>query len=437
MASGPSLWRGISRSYAKTPLPYNSSAFVVLLGVMVAAPLKAQHLRSSAPDTSCRCRIELHRITRLGSPQDTVALSERTQLGGQSSRGDFYAADILPPGTVAVFDSAGHLISTIGRNGHGPGDLYGARYAEVTHGDSVLVLDLVRLSLFAPNGAFVRTVNLPRGLRAFRFAVLPDGKVLLNNYMPSHPAFTLLDEHYTEVRTFGRSIAGERFPDSDALLFLISPLDSGRFVAIQQRHSFLVQVWDTTGHLVREFGRDRDPSWFPPWTFQQWLARTPQSAPFPGIIGAYANLKTRQLWITALVADRRWREVAPKPEPGGREVRGPLSLGVNELARFLRHGCGSPQPGYWPSAHLPALRRVCGRRRAKRTIVDSEGRPDGALRRGDVAAGSGAVAIASKRGEGYGGATKIRACREGFPAGRGLPGAVGMCPCADGPVRSA
>ena len=144
---------------------------------MITVPLRGQELHRFAPDPSCGCSIALHRVARLGAPHDTVALSERTQFAGQSSRGEFYAAEILPPGTVAVFDSAGRLMSTIGRNGHGPGDLSGPRYAVVTPGDSLLVLDLARLSLFAPNGKFVRTENLPAGLSAFRFAVLPGGKV--------------------------------------------------------------------------------------------------------------------------------------------------------------------------------------------------------------------------------------------------------------------
>lgn len=301
---------------------------VLVAGAAASSP--AQELRSFGADRACGCSVVLRHVARLGREADTVAVSTRSDLA-RTSRGVYYLAPHHQDGTVAVLSSDGKLVSSIGRAGGGPGELSGIRDIRTAAGDSLLVLDYSRLTLFDPTGAFVRAKSLPDGLQAFRMSVMADGKVVLNNYMPRRRSFTLLDAQYAEIRTFGRSIAGARFPDSDAMQFLLAPLDSGRFAAVQQHSAFLVQVWDTSGVMRKEFRRD--PVWFTPSTFQERLARTPRSPPFTRVVGAYADLARRQLWIAALVADRNWRAVAPPVEPGKREIPGFLSLKVSDYPR--------------------------------------------------------------------------------------------------------
>jgi hypothetical protein len=290
----------------------------------------AQTIRAERPDPTCRCAVVLTLSAELGRARDTVAVSERSFVT-KDSRGFFYAAPIHPQGTVARFDRSGAHVGTVGRAGSGPGELSSVQYVTVTPGDSVLVMEHNRLSLFSPEGLFARAAALPGGVGTFRVVVLSDGRMVLNNFMPARRSFTLLDQRLSEVRTFGRSIAGRSFPDSDAMQFLIVPLDSGRFAAVQQNHSFLVQVWDTAGRLVREL--KREPEWFTPWTTEQRLARTPRDPPFVRVMGAHVDLRERHLWITALVPDRRWQDVAPRPEPGRREVPGWLALQVQDYPR--------------------------------------------------------------------------------------------------------
>lgn len=249
----------------------------------------------------------------------------------RDSRGFYYVAPLHQDGMVAVFGRDGTFVSSAGRPGQGPGELAGIRDVRSTPGDSLLVLDYMRLTLFAPAGGFVRTHTLPEGLQAFRMSVLADGKVVLNNYMPSRRSFTLLDAQHNEIRTFGRSIASDRFRDSDAMQFLLAPLDSGRFAAVQQHYQYLIQVWDTAGVLKKEISRD--PGWFARSTFEERLARTPRSPPFARVVGVHADLAKRQLWIVALVPDRNWRAVAPAVEPGSREIPGWLTLPVSDYKR--------------------------------------------------------------------------------------------------------
>jgi hypothetical protein len=191
------------------------------------------------------------------------------------------------------------------------------------------VYDQERLSLFAPDGRFVRSARIRGGALAFRFAVLSHGKVLLNNYYPTHKSFQLLSTTDSAVTSFGRSIVGQRFPDSDELQFRMVDVGNGEFVAVQQNYSYLVQVWDTTGRLVREFAPSTD--WFRPWTRAERLAQGPGSTPFPSVQGAFVDQQSRALFVTAMVPDPGWRaKAAPQPDViRGREVTNwsPLPLG--------------------------------------------------------------------------------------------------------------
>ncbi|HEX6314973.1 MAG TPA: hypothetical protein VFZ73_08945, partial [Gemmatimonadaceae bacterium] len=251
----------------------------------------------------------------------------------RDTRGRYYAAPVQPQGVVAVLAPSGEHVATIGRAGRGPGDLYSIRDVKTTTGDSLLVFDYLRLSLFSPSGAFVRSAQVPNGLLGFRFAVLSDGKVVVNNYFPTRPSFALLDRDLNEIRSFGRSIAKERFPDSDALQFVMAPLDSGRFIAVQQNHRFLLQVWDTGGVLHKEIARE--PEWFKQWSYEDRLARTPQAPPFPKVLSVYTDLERRWLWISAAVADPTWRKVTSKGgvPARGREVAETKMISVYEYER--------------------------------------------------------------------------------------------------------
>ncbi|HEX2079622.1 MAG TPA: hypothetical protein VHG08_17985, partial [Longimicrobium sp.] len=67
------------------------------------------------------------------------------------SRGRVYVGDWFAA-RVAVLDSAGRLVGTVGRRGLGPGEFRSIRGVQVLPGDSVLVFDpsAARLSVFAP-----------------------------------------------------------------------------------------------------------------------------------------------------------------------------------------------------------------------------------------------------------------------------------------------
>jgi hypothetical protein len=148
--------------------------------------------------------------------------------------------------------------------------------------------------------------------------VLKSGHVVVNNYSPTHPSFVLLDRTFAALREFGSTTPADSRNDSDAIQYLLAELESERFAAVQQYYRYGVEIWDTTGSLVRRL--DRTPDWYRPWTEADKLARARQMAGFPVIEGVYAD--GQRLWVAARVPDSQWREPraqSPAPERG-REI---------------------------------------------------------------------------------------------------------------------
>lgn len=259
--------------------------------------------QSAAEDTACRCRIVLHKVVSLGDNDDAVVLRPGTVLS-RDAAGRYLASVTDAQSSIGVFAANGNPLASFGRRGSGPGELERIRYAQAMQGDSVLVMDQRNLTLFAPSGSPERWGALPNGVAAFRFAVLKSGHVVVNNYFPTHPSMILLDRTFAAVREFGSTTPADSRNDSDAIQYHVVGLDSGRFVAVRQNYRYGIEVWDTTGTLVRQF--DRVPAWYRPWTESDKRAHNHRTHAFPVITGVYAD--GAQLWIAARVPDPTWKD---------------------------------------------------------------------------------------------------------------------------------
>ena len=289
----------------------------------------AQDKHSGAIDTMCRCRIVLRHVVTLGHEADTIALLQQSTVA-RDSRGQFYVAPVLPYGAVAIYDSAGRFKSMVGRRGAGPGELGRIRDVAVIPGDSLVAYDQNRLVMFAPDGKHVRTSIITSGSRGFYFAALDNGVLIINNYSPTQPAFYLVDPDFKGGRKFGRSVGGDRF-GSDELLFHIAGIGDGQFVAVQQNHRFGMQVWDTTGRMVREY--TRQPDWFPAWTRADRVRIG--FGTLPSVLGVHYEPSRERVWIVATVADPKWKPQAPPNAPTGSEGGGfpPVPVAAFDRAR--------------------------------------------------------------------------------------------------------
>ncbi len=114
-------------------------------------PSGAFHVRNVAPsawaDTSAWTLVE---DLRIGGPDTTTPLEHPAGLA-IDTQGRIYVSD----GQVKLFDPAGQLIRTVGRDGEGPGEYRSAYLA--TLGDQLVLQDIAlgRLSVFDSSGRFL------------------------------------------------------------------------------------------------------------------------------------------------------------------------------------------------------------------------------------------------------------------------------------------
>jgi len=98
-------------------------------------------------------RLTLERTLEVGSMEGPDALGEVTSVV-EGPSGELFVTQFGDP-TVRVFGSDGALVRQIGRRGEGPGEFI--RPGRIGfRGDSLWVLDGVRLSLFGPSEALIR-----------------------------------------------------------------------------------------------------------------------------------------------------------------------------------------------------------------------------------------------------------------------------------------
>lgn len=97
-----------------------------------------------------------------GGLSDPEAFVEATTLV-RDAQGRLYAYPVGDPGEVAIYDSTGAYLRTIGGFGDGPGELRAPAQVAIGPGDSVYVLDRGsrRVSVFDPQHEFVRSQLLP------------------------------------------------------------------------------------------------------------------------------------------------------------------------------------------------------------------------------------------------------------------------------------
>ncbi|HEX2203655.1 MAG TPA: 6-bladed beta-propeller [Longimicrobium sp.] len=133
----------------------SSSSAIALLSAVVLSLCTPGCGRAQGAETFPDARqrreaaIEVREVARSWS--DTL-LTEVTGLD-VDSRGRIYVGDWMAA-RVAVLDSTGTLVRTLGRKGLGPGEFRSVRGLQVLPGDSLMVYDpsAARLSVFPPDG---------------------------------------------------------------------------------------------------------------------------------------------------------------------------------------------------------------------------------------------------------------------------------------------
>lgn len=242
---------------------------------------------------------------------------------------------------VLIFDFAGSFLTAWGGPGEGPGELDGIQSLLKCGGDTILVEERTRISLFDPHGRFLRAARTVRGLaphNAFDLAGVSwdCARVLLTVQQSPHPdhagevLYREVEAYWAALRGLDRRVLGT-FPGSQVLAVELG----GSLTVV--RFAFGVEPqWASDGKLafygpadryeVRVLGEDtrlaRIVRWVAPrdsiteeeWErwFQQrdrYLAQSPYEAPAfppravhpdPGVRPAYADLvadEAGNLWV--------------------------------------------------------------------------------------------------------------------------------------------
>ena len=175
-----------------------------------------------------------------------------------NSHGEMYVTE-HSNGQVAVFDSSGKRINTIGSKGHGPGQFLSPRYIAIDMNDNVYVTSDHKLQKFNRNGKFVKRVgsgsvgskpgefNFPRGVKVYQNQL----------YVCNHDnnRIEVFDLELSFITSFGSKGSGQgQFDKPNDLAF-----DSQRNIYVSEYTNDRVQVLDHNGCYLRQFGNKSWP----------------------------------------------------------------------------------------------------------------------------------------------------------------------------------
>lgn len=145
-------------------LPTRATVFLALLLTLAGAGCAGAQDGGAFPDAQAR-RAAAFPVREAGRSRVDSLFTQVTAID-VDSRGRIYAGDWYTA-RVAVLDSSGALLGTVGRKGLGPGEFRSIRGVQVLPGDSLLVYDpnAARLSTFAPDSSRAASVvNLAAAL---------------------------------------------------------------------------------------------------------------------------------------------------------------------------------------------------------------------------------------------------------------------------------
>lgn len=279
-------------------------------------------------------------------------------------------------GTLAVWSTAGEFMYTLGRPGHGPGEIAprGTSLLLAGYGDTLFVLDASnRWSVFDSAGAFVRTF-LGTGTGRYSGSVILAGDFILTggglSGAASAHSFQVADRAGVTVHSFGDIATGDVSDAFPVPARKVAAAGNGSFWALPahgQRGGLVLERWTIDGRRERRLTYDLP--WLPANGYRD--PGDPQEPVLPEY--EYLNVDSGGLvWIAVSVRDRRWRRTpaALRQQRAQELYDGRLLVASEEsgevLASHLYDGPEDPMP--------PFARMVPGTRLSYRSVRDENDR---------------------------------------------------------------
>ena len=175
-----------------------------------------------------------------------------------NSHGEMYVTERFN-GQVAVFDSSGKRINTIGSKGHGPGQFLSPCCIAIDTNDNIYVTSNHKLQKFNRNGEFVKSVgsgssgrkpgefNNPRGVKIYQNQIYMCDK--------DNNRIQVFDLELSFIKSFGCKGFGQReFDGPNDLAF-----DSQGNIYVIESNSNRVQILGNNHRYLRQFGNKGAP----------------------------------------------------------------------------------------------------------------------------------------------------------------------------------
>lgn len=339
-----------------------------ILASLLPALAAAQAVTDIPNASGCRgCRITVTRIATLGAFDGPGIIESENTGAVVDGRGRYFLFQPYRP-WVKVFDARGRYVTTMGREGAGPGEFRGVGMVRIGRGDTIHVFDaeLARHSVFAPDLRFVRahpTELMPQvdGI------VLADGRVVIPQLVTT-PERVGLPLHLIRdgrvERSFG-SESGAFRPDLPELLARSAAPAQDGGIWSAHRYRYRIELWTAAGRKTRELRRE--VAWFPPHT-GNWRPST--TTPPPTLLREVWQDAEGLLWARILVADRDWRRAVSTGGPHGSTITS------NDAYRDTLLEVIDPVRGrVLASARLPNTFLHLGRNRVGAVVTNADGVP--------------------------------------------------------------
>lgn len=268
------------------------------------------------------CKLHISEIAVLGDAEGPGILKGHVVEARRDSRGRYYLLEHISQ-SIPVFGPEGRHLTTIGREGQGPGEFRNVSDIVIGEGDTLYAFDQMNgtLSVFDPDYAFTRSARLQ--IRPTMFIEpVSRGRFIISSWVrtPERIGFPLhlVDPEGRVEASFG-SERGEFRPGQVSPVNL-AVADSGQVWA-GHSHRYSVKLWHAfEGRKLRELRREVD--WFPPGSPAEPLTA---DRPPPPRLTALGDDGRSRLWTKVSVADPQWREAVEMAGDGAHvEVTDPV-----------------------------------------------------------------------------------------------------------------
>ena len=278
---------------------------VISLAVTLAAfPLGGQSRVVVGDRISCaQCAIELTRVARIGSPDDSIYFFIASTSIAQDSRGRLLLGPREPHqnATVTVYDTLGRYLGAFARPGQGPGEASLPRFFRLTDRDSLYLFDGAKVSVFSPAHRFVRFIDAPAtDRRPSSVAILPGGDIVMSTMVSTSSSagypLHVVSRDGGILRSFGVDNPIVR-PDREYDAWRSVAVAGDSLIWAARANRYLIELWDRSGTLRRSIVRDA--RWFPPWTTQNEVTPNPMVTSIRQDTRGY-------LWSVVATPDEKW-----------------------------------------------------------------------------------------------------------------------------------